>query len=308
MAIVAGGLDLGGTKIEAQLFDGQWQSTHRQRWPTPKDYNDLVAAMRDAVAWCQAHGGMDLPVGVSAAGRINPKTGLTIAANLAASNRPFPADVETATHRPITWINDCLALALSEWRFGAAKGADPAVAIIFGTGLSGGVIVQGQIMPSFSGLGGEIGHGPLPAGPMLCHGLPLLSCGCGRTGCAETLLSAPGLARIAAHVLGPLAGENLSAEAVIAGKAARAEFQKAWDIWLELASDFLISLCFAVDPAVIVLGGGLSNAKGITEDLSRHLQRATLKGFASPPVRLAQGGDSSGARGAAYAAWQKGQP
>lgn len=307
MMILAAGIDLGGTKIEAQLFDGQWQSVDRRRWPTPKSYDELVAALRDAVAWSEHQAGTALPVGVSAAGRINPKTGLAITANLAASGRPFPRDVEQASGHRLTWINDCLALALSESRFGAARGADPAVAVIFGTGLSGGVIAQGQILPSFSGLGGEIGHFPLAVGPMLAHGLPVLPCGCGRRGCTETLLSAPGLVRIAAHVMGPFADHCDTAEAVIAGRDTHPALQQAWDIWLELASDFLITLCFSVDPAIIVLGGGLSNAKGLTEDLSRHLQRATLAGFSAPPIKLAQGGDSSGARGAAYAAWQEGQ-
>lgn len=299
----AAGIDLGGTKIEAQVFDAAWQMTARQRWPTPKSYDDLVQAMAQAVAWCEGQSRAGLPVGVSAAGLINPATGLALTANLAASGRPFPADIARAAGRPISWINDCRALALSEARFGAAQGFDPALALIFGTGLAGGVVTSGQIMPAFAGLGGEFGHFPLPAGPMIAHGLPVLPCGCGRMGCTETLLSAPGLARIAAHVTGHMH----MPEDVIAGRASDAGLQKAWAIWLELACDFLITLCFSIDPAVIVIGGGLSNAPDLADDLARALQLATLKDFAIPPIRLAQGGDASGARGAAYAAWREGQ-
>jgi N-acetylglucosamine kinase len=154
-------------------------------------------------------------------------------------------------------------------------------------------------MPSFAGLGGEFGHFPLPAGPMLAHGLPVLACGCGRKGCTETLLSAPGLARIAAHVT----GREWLPEAVVAGRSTDAGLAKAWKIWLELACDFLITLCFTIDPAVIVIGGGLSQAPNLTDDLTRALHSATLNGFPIPPLRLAQGGDASGARGAAYAAY-----
>jgi predicted NBD/HSP70 family sugar kinase len=301
--MIAAGIDLGGTKIEAQVFGDDWQLAARKRWTTPKSYPDLVAAMAGAVAWCQAQAHKGLPIGVSAAGMINPATGLALAANLAASGKPFPADIARAAGRPIAWINDCRALALSEARFGVAQGFDPALALIIGTGLSGGVVTGGQVLPAFSGLGGEVGHFPLPAGPMIAHGLPVLPCGCGRAGCTETLLSAPGLAVIALHVTGQI----YTPEEVIAGRSTDAGLQKAWAIWLELACDFLITLCFTIDPAVIVIGGGLSNAPNITDDLARALQAATLKDSAIPSIRLAQGGDASGARGAAYAAWREGQ-
>jgi N-acetylglucosamine kinase len=301
--MIAAGIDLGGTKIEAQVFDHAWQLAARQRWATPKSYPELVQAMAGAVAWCEVQSRAVLPVGVSAAGLINPATGLALTANLAASGRPFPADIASAARRPIAWINDCRALALSEARFGAAQGFDPALALIFGTGLAGGVVTGGQVMPAFAGLGGEFGHFPLPAGPMIAHGLPVLPCGCGRAGCTETLLSAPGLARIALHVTGQI----YTPEAAIAGRGSDAGLQKAWAIWLELACDFLITLCFTIDPAVIVIGGGLSNAPNLGDDLTRALHAATLKDFAIPPIRLAQGGDASGARGAAYAAWREGQ-
>jgi predicted NBD/HSP70 family sugar kinase len=296
----AAGIDLGGSKIEAQVFDTHWQMAGKMRWPTPKgDYGAQVDAMAQAVGWCMDQGGRGLPVGVSAAGLINPATGLALTANLAASGRPFVADITAKAGRGVTWINDCRALALSESRFGAAQGADPALALIFGTGLAGGVVSKGELMPAFAGLGGEFGHFALPAAPMLAHGLPVLQCGCGRMGCTETLLSAPGLARIAAHVT----GRDYAPEAVVAGRSTHAGLAKAWEIWLELACDFLITLCFTIDPAVIVIGGGLSNAQGLVDDLTRALQGATLKGFAIPPIRLAQGGDASGARGAAYAAY-----
>ncbi len=299
--MIAAGIDLGGTKIEAQVFGDDWQLAARKRWTTPKSYPDLVAAMAGAVAWCQAQAHKSLPIGVSAAGLINPVTGLALAANLAASGKPFPADIARAAGRPIAWINDCRALALSEARFGAAQGFDPALALIIGTGLSGGVVTGGQVLPAFAGLGGEVGHFPLPAGPMIAHGLPVLPCGCGRAGCTETLLSAPGLAVIALHVTGQI----YTPEDVIAGRSTNAGLQKTWAIWLELACDFLITLCFTIDPAVIVIGGGLSNAPHLTDDLARALQAATLKDCAIPPIRLAQGGDASGARGAAYAAWRE---
>jgi predicted NBD/HSP70 family sugar kinase len=129
----------------------------------------------------------------------------------------------------------------------------------------------------------------------VAHNLPLLTCGCGRLGCVETYLSAPGLSRIAAH----LTGRQHSPETIVADRATTPCFGMAWDIWLDLATEFLITLCLTIDPQVIVIGGGLSRAPGLTADLTNRLTQATLKGFPIPAIRLAEGGDASGARGAA---------
>lgn len=300
----AAGIDLGGTKIEAQIFDADWRLTSRRRWPTPTRYDALLTVMAEAVQWCEAEGGSGLPVGIAAAGLVHRATGLALTANLPASGKPFPANLAAATGRPLRWINDCRALALSEALLGAAREADPALAIIFGTGLAGGVVTRGALMRDHAGIGGEFGHFALAALPMMEHRLPILVCGCGRRGCAETYLSAPGLSRIAFHVT----GRQISAEMIVAGRAADPGLDAAWAIWLDLVTEFLVSLCMTVDPAVIVLGGGLSRAEGLVADLERSLGEALWKDFARPAIHLAQGGDASGARGAALAALEGGSP
>jgi predicted NBD/HSP70 family sugar kinase len=292
--MIAAGIDLGGTKIEAQVFAPDWSLQARHRWTTPKDYPALVTAMASAIHWCDAHA-PGLPIGISAAGLINPGTCLALTSNLPATGKPFPADIATAAGRKLAWINDCRALTLSEATLGAAKGADPAVGLILGTGVAGGVVTGGKLLPSPAATGGEFGHFPLAAPPIATHNLPILACGCGRQGCVETYLSAPGLARIAAH----LTGTQHSPEAIVADRSTTPVFQKAWDIWLDLATEFLVTLCLTIDPQVIVIGGGLSRAPGLTDDLTNRLTRATLKGFPIPAIRLAEGGDASGARGAA---------
>ncbi|MDZ4086638.1 MAG: ROK family protein [Tabrizicola sp.] len=291
--MIAAGIDLGGTKIEAQVFAADWSLANRHRWPTPKDYPALVTAMAAAIRWCETQG--NFPIGISAAGLINPASGLALTSNLPATGKPFPADIATAAGRPIAWINDCRALTLSEATLGAAKGADPAVGLILGTGVAGGVVTGGKLLHSPAQTGGEFGHFPLAAAPIVSHGLPILTCGCGRQGCVETYLSAPGLSRIAAH----LTGTQHSPETIVADRATNPHFAKAWDIWLDLATEFLITLGLTIDPQVIVIGGGLSRAPGLTDDLTQRLQKATLNGFPIPVLRLAEGGDASGARGAA---------
>lgn len=291
--MIAAGIDLGGTKIEAQVFAADWSLIARHRWPTPKDYATLVQAMAEAIRWCESHG--DAPIGISAAGLINPKTGLALTSNLSATGHPFPADIATAAGRKIAWINDCRALTLSEAALGAARGADPAVGLILGTGVAGGVVTGGKLLPSPAATGGEFGHFPLAAAPVANHNLPILTCGCGRQGCTETYLSAPGLSRIATH----LTGAQHPPETIVSGRATTPAFQMAWDIWLDLATEFLMTLCLTIDPEVIVLGGGLSRVPGLTDDLTDRLTETTLNGFPIPAIRLAEGGDASGARGAA---------
>lgn len=299
-AAIAAGIDLGGTKIEAQVFDQNWQQTHKRRVDTPTTYPALVLAMADQIAWIKSQSQPDIPVGVSAAGLINPETGLALTANLPASGQPFPADIQAKSGHIVTYINDCRAFILSEATFGAAKGASPALGLILGTGVAGGVVVNGRLMTGFASVGGEFGHFPAPAGPIHRHNLPVVACGCGRFGCTETLLAGPGLSRIAAHVT----GRSLSAEDITIGRASDPQLAQVWGIWLELAADLLVTLSFTIDPQVIVLGGGLSRAPGLVDDLSSVLGRAMFKGFRCPHIRLAQGGDASGARGAAFAAWQ----
>lgn len=295
--MIAAGIDLGGTKIEAQVFARDWSLAARQRWPTPKDYPALVAAMAEAIRWCESHG-TGLPIGISAAGLVHPATGLALTSNLSATGKPFPADIAVAAGRRIAWINDCRALTLSEATLGAAQGADPAVGLILGTGVAGGVVTGGKLLPSPAATGGEFGHFPLAAAPLITHGLPILPCGCGRQGCAETYLSAPGLTRIAAH----LTGQTHVPETIVAERATTPCFAMAWDIWLDLATEFLVTLCLTIDPEVIVIGGGLSRAPGLTDDLTNRLTQASLGSFPIPAIRLAEGGDASGARGAALQA------
>jgi N-acetylglucosamine kinase len=300
LAPISAGIDLGGTKIEAQVFREDWTLFARQRWPTPPTYPALVSALVDAIRWCESLG-ETLPIGISAAGLINPATGMALTSNLPATGQAFPADLARAAGRPIPWINDCRALTLSEATLGAARGADPAVGLILGTGVAGGVVTGGRLLPSPAATGGEFGHFPLAAAPMLAHGLALLPCGCGRTGCVETYLSAPGLARIATH----LTGDSHAPETITAGRSFTPAFARAWEIWLDLATEFLVTLSMTIDPQVIVLGGGLSRTPGLTDDLTRRLTGATLNGFPNPAIRLAEGGDASGARGAALHALQE---
>lgn len=299
--MIAAGIDLGGTKIEAQIFNADWARVARRRIETPKDYNGLVTALAEQIAWATGQADRVLPVGIAAAGLVNPATGLALTANLPATGRPLPADIVKASGQSITYVNDCRALTLSEAVFGAAKGESPVIGLILGTGIGGGVAVKGQLVAGKAGLGGEFGHFPISAPAMIRYGLPVLRCGCGHMGCTETLIAGPGLTRLAQH----LTGREMTPPEIVEARNNDAEIERVWQIWCELVTGMLKTLCFVVDPACIVLGGGLSQAPGLIADLRAGLERDQLSGFSIPEFRLAEGGDASGARGAAYAAWQE---
>lgn len=296
---VALGLDLGGTKAEAQLFDSGWRVIDRRRIETPGDYEALVAALAGLIDWGRAGAGRSLPTGISAAGRIHPGTGIALTANMAATGRPFPADIARAAGQAISYLNDGRALTLSEAALGAARGRGTVTSLIIGSGIGGGLAMGGRLVDGPGGYGGEIGHVAIAAAPIAAHGLPVLKCGCGRTGCYETLISGPGLARLALH----LTGREMSAPEVAALRTTDADAARVWAVWCELLAELLVMLALTLDPDCIVLAGGLSRIEGLIPALAASATRAMLPGWPIPDLLLAEGGDASGARGAGYAAF-----
>ncbi|MCF2870660.1 ROK family protein [Octadecabacter sp. G9-8] len=292
------GIDLGGTKMEAQVFDDAWNVIARERRDTPCDYPDLVRDVANLIGWAETQGGKSAPVGIGAAGLINPQTGLALTANLAATDQPFPADIADAAGRAITYVNDCRALALSEAVFGQGKGHRIVMALILGTGVGGGLAVDGAILQGPTLTGGEFGHTSAPAHLVAQHDLPIWQCGCGRTGCIETYIAGPGLARLAKQ----MTGQDVTPPQIATRRGG--DMAQVWQLWCDLTADLLHSMTLTADPDVIVLGGGLTHIDGIIDDLTAAAQRAQIGDFGVPPLVLAQGGDTSGARGAAYAAWQ----
>ncbi len=297
---VAAGIDLGGTKIEAQVYDSAWRLIDRHRIETPRDYDALVTAVAAQIDWATDKAGA-VPVGISAAGLINPATGLALTANLPATGKPFRKDIEAASGRSVAFLNDCRAFTLSEARFGAGRGAEVVAGLILGTGVGGGLSVGGRLVQGPSSVGGEFGHYAAPAHLVLRHGLPVMGCGCGRTGCIETLVSGPGLTRVAERIT----GRHLSPPQIAADRHGDPKVQAAWQVWCDLVAELLQTLITVADPDIVVLGGGLSQIDGVERDIAASLALAGLKDFALPSVVLAEGGDASGARGAAYAAWQE---
>lgn len=295
------GIDIGGTKIELQVYGADWTRLSQTRRPTPQDYPGLIAAIGDLVAGADsAHG--QIPVGISAAGLIDRHSGLAHTANLCATGRPFPADIAARIGRPVTFINDCQAMALSEARLGAGRGQQRVAGLVLGTGVGLGLVRNGVLDAGACGLLGEVGHISLPASTAARYGLPIVRCGCGRSGCIETLVSGPGLTRLARQLI----GRDLSSIDIAQTRHTLADAAHVWRVWCDLAAELLVAIIVGTDPDIIVLGGGLSSIHGLVDDLAAALRRTDFPCLVVPHLGVAEGGDATGARGAALAASQRG--
>jgi len=297
-----GAIDLGGSKIEACLFDGRLEPLERRRMATPAgSYEDLVAAVVDAATWLGRRAGGDLPIGIGLPGLVDPESGVSVTANVPATGRPLGADLAARLGRTIQIGNDCKCFALSEANGGAGAGFATVFGLTLGTGVGGGVCRHGRLVTGLNGLPGEVGHIGLPAHLVATRNLPVLACGCGRAGCYETLVSGPGMSRLARH----LAGVEATPERIAAGAAAGdAGMAAAFALWLDLLAELLDTVQLTVDPDCVVLGGGLSRIEGLAGRVAEAFARHRMPHVRAPVIVVAKYGDSSGARGAAMLARQ----
>jgi predicted NBD/HSP70 family sugar kinase/fructoselysine-6-P-deglycase FrlB-like protein len=297
-----GAIDVGGSKIEAALFGEDMQPIEKRRIGTRKQsYAELLDAIVEQADWLQALAGKPTTIGIGLPGLIDPATGLSVTSNLPATGRSLGADLSARLGHPVPVENDCKCFALSEANGGAGEGYRTVFGLILGTGVGGGVCVDGLLVKGLNGLPGEVGHFGLPAEQVAKHGLPLVACGCGRTGCYETYVSGPGLSRLAAHV----AGRPARAEEIVAAASnGEAAMQAVLDIWLCLLCELIHTIQLTIDADCVVIGGGLSRMEGLAEDLATAFDTHKLPGVRSPVFRIAEHGDASGTRGAAILARQ----
>src|SRR3989454_10475478 len=188
------GVDLGGTKIEAIALSPGGQEIARLRVTTPRDYAACLDAIAALVRELDRSADELGTVGVGIRGTVVPQTGLVKNANSVWLNgRALGRDLEERLNRPVRLMNDANCFALSEATDGAAAGAHVVFGIILGTGVGGGIVVDGRCLSGANLIGGEWGHNPLPwLGADEWPGPP---CYCGKRGCVETWLSGPALAR-----------------------------------------------------------------------------------------------------------------
>ncbi|HVE79929.1 MAG TPA: ROK family protein [Gemmatimonadaceae bacterium] len=298
------GIDLGGTKIEGIALAGDGGVLVRRRVDTPRAYEATLDAVIGLVAEIERDAGATGTVGIGIPGTVMPATGTVKNANSVWLNgQPLGRDLEARLGRPLRLMNDANCFALSEAADGAAAGAAVVFGVILGTGVGGGLVIDGRCVIGVNQIAGEWGHNPLPwptaeeqAGDPPCY--------CGKRGCIETYLSGPGLERDhAAHT-----GERRSTREIVAaatdGSAAAAATMGRYR---ERLARGLASVVNVVDPDVVVLGGGMSNIPGLAEGAQAALARWVFSDTVATRVVGNVHGDSSGVRGAAWL-WPAGDP
>ena len=281
------GVDLGGTKIEAAVMGRDGALGERRRTATPRDYDSLVRAV---AALAGAVAAADTPLGIGIPGSLSPATGLIRGANTTFLNgRDLARDLAADTGRRVRIANDADCFALSEATDGAAKGARVAFGVIIGTGCGGGVVVDGRLVPGAGGIAGEWGHTPLPWAQGDEHPGP--HCWCGRLGCMEQWVSGPAFARD-----GGASSQALAERAAAGEPSAVAALER----YVSRLARGLAVVCDIVDPAVIVLGGGMSNVDALYPAVEHALGPHTFTDAPVAKVVKNRWGDSSGVRGAAW--------
>jgi fructokinase len=294
------GIDLGGTKIEGIVLDEAGKERARQRVATPQgSYEETVHAVASLVHALEAVAGGRCRVGVGHPGAISPASGLIKNANSTRLNgRPLDVDLKRALGRDeVRLSNDANCFAVSEAADGAGRGAPVVFGVILGTGVGGGIVIDGRPLVGAQAIAGEWGHNALPV--PRDDERPGPPCYCGRSGCVEAWLSGPAFQGQFAAMTGRNLRATEIAEAAKMGDRAAAD---CFEAYCDRLARALASVVNLIDPHVIVLGGGLSRM----DALYRRVPELWRRYVFSEPDRIATRllpplhGDSSGVRGAAW--------
>jgi fructokinase len=290
------GVDIGGSKMEIAAIDESGSELLRRRAPAPgESYAKAIAAIAEFILEAERTLTVRCSVGICTPGAVSRGSGTLKNAYASALNAmPVKPDLERLLGREVRFANDANCFALSEAIDGAAKGARVVFGVILGTGVGGGIVVDGRGLSGANAICGEWGHNSLPW--PLPGEMPGPRCACGRDGCIEAFLSGPGLARD--HLLAT--GEarepaDIAARAESGDRGCAATLER----YEERLARALASVINLLDPEVIVLGGGLSNTDRLYRNVPARWGPYVYSESVVTSLVKAAHGDTSGVRGAA---------
>ncbi len=288
------GIDLGGTKTEIMALAPGARIALRRRAETPKSYTGLLELLGELVAGAESELGSRGSVGMAIPGSESFGTNLIKNANTTYLNgKSLRRDLERVLGRQVRLANDANCFALSEASDGAGAGAGAVFGVITGTGVGGGVVVDGKVLGGAHGIGGEWGHIPLPA-PSVEEVNTAPPCYCGKRGCLEVWCSGPGLAADFKRIT----GRDATAAEIAASDGP--EERAAMDRLVDRLARAMATMVNILDPDVIVMGGGLSNVERLYRDLPPLVEKYGFNLDGPPRIVKNMHGDSSGVRGAAW--------
>ena len=300
------GVDLGGTTVKLAYFDQE--GTMLSKWEIPTDTTqggshilpDIAAAIRGYIAENNIAFDSLIGVGIGVPGPVTPDGIVNKCINLGWGVFNIEKTLSDLTGLPVKAGNDATVATLGECWKGGGAGCKNMVMATLGTGVGGGIVVDGRVVHGSTGAGGEIGH-------MVLNRNETEKCGCGKKGCVEQYCSATGIVRIAKQFLANREDasslrnvENLTCkdifDASAAGDALAAEILESVYAYM---GEFLANICNVVNPECVVLGGGVSKAgQPLLEGVQRHFGKFVFHAAANVRFALATLGNDAGAYGA----------
>lgn len=295
------GFDIGGTKIEIVAFDDDFNVIFKQRLATPKnDYSAFLDSLLTLIGNADVACGGAESIGIGMPGVINKSTGVLLSSNIpCVSGRNIIKDLNVLLGEDfnIAIDNDCKCFTLSEANGGAVDGLEVVFGAILGTGVGGGLCINGKLLSGANGIIGEWGHSPLPAIIQQKYNLPLYHCGCGLTSCIERYISGLGLAALYSFHTN---GKIKNAEEIIGlMRTGDSDANQVFEMHIDILACSLASMINVYDPDAIVFGGGLSQVAELYQQLPAQLEHYMLSTISIPKLLPPRYGDSSGVRGAA---------
>ena len=282
------GIDLGGTKTEGILLDEELQVIERKRVSTNQSngYGSILDTIKDLVNELKQKSEDDTSIGVCTPGALSKKSGLIKNSNTQCLiGKDLKSDLEKILNQEISIENDANCFALAEARLGAAKNHDTVFGVIMGTGVGGGLVINGKIHTGRTNIAGEWGHHCIKPNGNECY--------CGRKGCVETYISGPALEK----KWNQLTNQNASVPNII--KNSQENAYKTWkNEFLENFGLSLANVIDIIDPDAIVLGGGLSNIPFLYDEGKDLVYQNVFSDTVDTPILQNQLGDSAGVFGA----------
>jgi fructokinase len=282
------GIDLGGTKIEGILVDEKYNIIERKRIETRPEngYDSIVKSITFLINELKTKTNEKTSVGICTPGFTDTNSGLIKNSNTKClRGMPLKNDIENILKHEIVMENDANCFAMAESLLGAAKEYGVVFGVIMGTGVGGGIVINGTLHKGSTNIAGEWGHHTLRPDGNECY--------CGKRGCVETYISGPALEKRWLELTGkkePLQSivQDLSDEKA---KQWKREFLENFGIGLANVIDIL-------DPDTIVLGGGVSNIPFLYDEAKKAVHDMVLGNFTKTPILKNSLGDSAGVFGA----------
>ena len=291
------GIDLGGTKIEGIVIESKENSKevirHRVDTEERKGYLKVISNIKLLVEYIENKINHKFDkLGIGTPGTIDPETGLLKNSNSQCLNgKPIQKDLSETLDKIILIQNDANCFALAETLLGSVKDQYPnaknVFGIIMGTGVGGGVIINGKTVYGCQGIGGEWGHTIVTDSGDECY--------CGKRGCVETVISGRALQNYYKNI----SGRKLKFEEIYATKDNDKYAKETFERLITYFGKGLSNVVNIIDPEVIVLGGGLSNINELYTEGYNELKKYVFNPTFSTPILKPKLGDSAGVYGAA---------